>query len=270
MKARKIVAIILFLGLIVPMLLGAAGEIIPDDGWIGLGSNKGRIVFQDETVDEIFISDARFGIGQANPAAMLHVTNDATSTNTVEEVARFERTVASSGTAGNGIGGALNFYIEDSDYTSKKVAYIECSQHNYGIDNRWTWGLDVDGGQNYQDILLIGGTGGLGKDVSFYDWDSGYYTTFNFTGLSENSIWTVDLQSSHTFSQAGNLYVEAGEAESRINQDLTTDANAVFNEVTASSGTTVGTWNLSEDGNDLVIKKWDGEQWVLALTISGD
>lgn len=47
--------------------------IIPDDAWIGLGSGKGRIEFDDQTIDEINFLDCNVGIGTSTPEMQLHL-----------------------------------------------------------------------------------------------------------------------------------------------------------------------------------------------------
>ena len=50
-----------------------------DDEWIGLGVTAGRIVFDDQTTDEIEILDARLGIGDTSPDFKLEVTGSSGS-----------------------------------------------------------------------------------------------------------------------------------------------------------------------------------------------
>jgi len=52
--------------------------IMPDDSWIGLGSDKGRVVFDDQTQDEINILGAWVGIGSNTPLALLHIGSGGT------------------------------------------------------------------------------------------------------------------------------------------------------------------------------------------------
>lgn len=51
----------------------AFGDSTADDDWLGLGASAGRIEFDDQTIDEVIISDARVGIGTATPQKLLHV-----------------------------------------------------------------------------------------------------------------------------------------------------------------------------------------------------
>jgi len=46
---------------------------MPDNGWAGLGSGAGRIVFDDQTTDEVNILDANVGIGTATPSSIIHI-----------------------------------------------------------------------------------------------------------------------------------------------------------------------------------------------------
>ena len=45
---------------------------VDDDSWIGLGAAKGRIEFDDQTIDEVNFLDANVGINTSTPAGLLH------------------------------------------------------------------------------------------------------------------------------------------------------------------------------------------------------
>lgn len=49
------------------------GDATADDNWLGLGASAGRIEFDDQTVDEVNVLGARFGIGTSTPLATLSV-----------------------------------------------------------------------------------------------------------------------------------------------------------------------------------------------------
>ncbi len=49
---------------------------IADTGWIGLGSGAGRIVWSDDTTDEISVLGARLGVGLLNPSYELDVAGN--------------------------------------------------------------------------------------------------------------------------------------------------------------------------------------------------
>ena len=44
-----------------------------DDEWIGLGASAGRIIFDDQAIDRIYIKDAWVGIGTNSPDASLDI-----------------------------------------------------------------------------------------------------------------------------------------------------------------------------------------------------
>lgn len=50
--------------------------VIGDDEWIGLGAAAGRIVFDDQAVDEVLILDARMGVDTETPSFSLEVGDD--------------------------------------------------------------------------------------------------------------------------------------------------------------------------------------------------
>lgn len=54
---------------------GAVG--LSDDGWIGLGSSAGRVVFDDQGPDQINIMDANISIGIDPPQAKFHIATGA-------------------------------------------------------------------------------------------------------------------------------------------------------------------------------------------------
>jgi len=71
-----------------------------DDQWIGLGAAKGRIVFDDATVDEVNIMTANFGINEATPDELFH----ATSSTSNKPMLKIENT------NDNNLGGTVSFY----------------------------------------------------------------------------------------------------------------------------------------------------------------
>lgn len=52
--------------------------ILSDDNWIGLGSGAARIIFDDQTTDQIEIMNANVGIGTQTPATTLDVNGNIT------------------------------------------------------------------------------------------------------------------------------------------------------------------------------------------------
>jgi hypothetical protein len=55
-------------------VLNTLGNVVVADGaYLGLGASKGRIVFDDDTTDEIAFMDCNVGIGTDTPGATLHV-----------------------------------------------------------------------------------------------------------------------------------------------------------------------------------------------------
>jgi hypothetical protein len=53
-----------------------------DGDWLGLGASAGRIEFDDVTVDEVNVLNARMGIGTSTPVARLHIVDDLSAGNT--------------------------------------------------------------------------------------------------------------------------------------------------------------------------------------------
>lgn len=53
-----------------------------DNEWLGLGATAGRIEFDDVTVDEVNILNARMGIGTSTPVSKLHIVDDLSAGNT--------------------------------------------------------------------------------------------------------------------------------------------------------------------------------------------
>lgn len=171
----------------------------------------------------VFTPGTFVGLNQSNPQTQLHLSHEQASTNTIIESVRLDRT--SSGSPSNGIGQEIAFYVEDAFGGTDKIAYLS-SWISSSSRGNIALGTDVDGGQNYHDLIRAGDTW---ADVAFYDQDSGYYTTLNFTGLSENRIWTIDMSDgARRFDMAEDLFVEAGGGASRINQDVTADASPTF------------------------------------------
>lgn len=179
------------------------------------------------------------GLNEDYPLAPLHIRTNPLSDDTIIETLRIDRETG--GTAANGIGQQIAFYVEDVPGDVDKVGYIS-SWISSSSRGNLALGVDVDGGQNYHDIIRIGDAS---QDVDFYDFDSGYYTTFNFTGLTEDSTLTFDIGSSHKISLRADLYVEAG-ADSYVNQDLTTDAKPEFLHINRTGSVSA----FEADGND--------------------
>jgi len=50
-----------------------------DDEWIGLGAAAGRIVFDDQTPDEVNIMDAYVGVNNATPGGQVHIQSSGTA-----------------------------------------------------------------------------------------------------------------------------------------------------------------------------------------------
>jgi hypothetical protein len=59
----------------------AFGDATADDDWLGLGATEGRIEFDDQTIDEVNILNARLGVGTQTPQFALDVNGDINGTN---------------------------------------------------------------------------------------------------------------------------------------------------------------------------------------------
>jgi hypothetical protein len=83
------------------------------------------------------LSNGYIGLNTTNPSTNLHVSRNVATTSTVEEVVRIER--LTTGTASNGIGGALNFYTENSGgssiLTGNIKSFIDVTGENLSLGN---------------------------------------------------------------------------------------------------------------------------------------
>jgi len=230
-KTRKIIALFLLLGICIPLVLGALGDvelvsnlIIHDDKYIGL-ENAGRILFDDQSIDEISILDAYFGIRQANPEVLLHISHDATSMSTVEEVVRLERSVEE-GNGANGIGASFTVYIENDAGVLTKVGAFEWSLPNAGVDTAPNFEITQRTSEGILPIFRIK-TG----EAGFYDQTGNNHLIIRPQGCNNNDqillIKMADGDHTLDFSDASdgdNLYVEAA---AKVDQDMTADAEDV-------------------------------------------
>ena len=167
---------------------------------------------------------------------------ETSSSGSILEIMRLVRQVdEEAGT--NGDGAQINFYIEDTTSGVDAVAYISAHITSSSRGNL-ALGVDVDGGQNFHDIIRIGDAS---QDVAFYDFDSGFYTTFNFSGLTSNHRLAIDMggddRDIEWLDSAGANSTIFVEAAARIDQDYTADASPTFFGLTISTSTvlTAGT-----------------------------
>jgi hypothetical protein len=83
---------------------------------------------------------------------------------------------------------------------------------------------------------------------------------FEFQAPANSNTLTIDATATKTITVAGALSIES---DSAINQDLTTDADAVFNKVTANGGLVAD--NLTIDGTEIDLSSGD-----LTLDVAGN
>lgn len=83
---------------------------------------------------------------------------------------------------------------------------------------------------------------------------------FEFNAPGNANVLTIDAAATKTITVTGALSIEA---DSIINQDLTTDADAVFNKVTANGGLVAD--NLTIDGTEIDLSSGD-----LTLDVAGN
>lgn len=80
MSKRKKFTVLALLAFVLVGALGAklySNVVMGDNEWIGLGSTAGRIVFDNQAVDEVNVMDANVGIARSVPDARLHVGSGA-------------------------------------------------------------------------------------------------------------------------------------------------------------------------------------------------
>lgn len=231
---RQLVAWVLLLGICIPLVLGAVGDleltdnlILLDGKYIGLGADAGRVVFGDDTVDEIYVEDAYFGVSipaGTTPAVPLHIARGNSPSNSIYEMMRIER-YGDDDVGQDEIGASIDFYLEDDASQISKRGDIRVWMDDVSSEQvHLAFYIDIDGDGSMECAF---GTQIAGTDVAFYDKDSGYHCAFDFTGsVSSDQILQIDmLNSNRALSMADDLYVEAGAVDSRINQDLTTDSD---------------------------------------------
>lgn len=74
MRKRKVVLVLMALVLVTALGAKMYSDItMGDDDWIGLASDAGRIVFDNQAVDEVIVMDAKVGIGTTGPNELLHL-----------------------------------------------------------------------------------------------------------------------------------------------------------------------------------------------------
>jgi len=83
---------------------------------------------------------------------------------------------------------------------------------------------------------------------------------FEFQAPANSNTLTIDAAASKTITVTGDLAIES---DSAINQDLTTDADAVFNKVTANGGLVAD--NITIDGTEIDLSSGD-----LTLDVAGN
>jgi hypothetical protein len=83
---------------------------------------------------------------------------------------------------------------------------------------------------------------------------------FEFQAPANGNTLTIDAAATKTITVTGALSIEA---DSIINQDLTTDADAIFNKVTANGGLVAD--NITIDGTEIDLSSGD-----LTLDVAGD
>lgn len=209
-------------------------------------ANGYRTDFNDDLLitgdSKIYFHDVQsylsFGTSSAR---FFHIYNQAATDDDIIEMLRIER--ETSGGPDDGMGAEISFYSE-TDLTNLQMGSLKYWIPTMNLQGA-SFAISAEiHGIGEQDIIKGGQNIG---DISFYDTDSGYYTTFNFTGLSGDRILTFDMtDGARRLDMAENLYVEVGSESSRIDQDLTKDnSGVVFEDIDITTPSNI--YALSHD-----------------------
>lgn len=188
------------------------GDATADDDWLGLGASAGRIEFDDLTIDEVNILDARVGIGTDTPSAALSISQDLAATNSMVELSRL--TLNTTGTAANGLGAYMSTYIEDSAGTAVEAGragfllkdatagaattgeFVIYTERGTFSDMVEVFSAYADGGTKW---ICGNSSRNWGQDCFGWSQGTGNTARFSFDGI-DRFIWDLsgDVMSSQT------------------------------------------------------------------------
>jgi hypothetical protein len=151
---------------------------VQDDDWIGLGASAARIVFDDQTTDEICFEDCYVGIRESSPLTALHVTDGVSAG--ASPVSGTVITAESGSACYIQLLGAANsaMGLIAGDATNNAATFL----YDHSADN-WKW--KVNG--NYElyltgTLLYPGDAAGLSLGSSTYYFNDIQYKTLTDAG----------------------------------------------------------------------------------------
>lgn len=156
-----------------------------DDDWLGLGASAGRIEFDDQTVDEVNVLGARFGIGTSTPLATLSVkgTDDGATLGSEAITVTADRDFSSN--TGNWSG--TNWSISSGR-----------ANHTSGSNNYTYSSLSVVSGTTYQITATVSTSTG-GTIAPSIGGVSGQ-TVGSSTGVFATYVWVLTASSTASLS----------------------------------------------------------------------
>jgi len=195
----------------------------------GIGNFGVLIVNTNTLVANVAGFTDRVGIGTATPAVLTHLFTNPDSEDTNVQMLRLDR--RTTGTAASGISESIGFFLEDDTGNSRQTANLICytpTMDYAGLRrNAFLFQVDARDGDLIRNIAVMDSQYGFGFTKPT---NSNYFLYFNLDVFTANRTLTLDMNNvDRTLDLNGNLFVEA---TSRVNQDLTTDANVSFTQAT--------------------------------------